>query len=78
MHQDNLEYQSYMLRLWRVREVDHWVWRATLQPIPQGPVRGFATLADLVAALESQTPPLLTDPLDPAAPVDAASIIEGI
>ena len=51
------EYRSYVLRLWVVREEDHWVWRASLQHIPDGLKRGFIDLHSMFAFLEEQTRP---------------------
>jgi len=69
------DYQSYVLRLWTVRENDgendHWVCRASLQsiPDPDGLQRGFVNLGALFAFLEEQTRPL--DRLDNPAPPDS-------
>ncbi len=59
------DHQSYVLRLWLVREADRIVWRASLQAIPAGTRQGFAALADLLAYLAAQTqPPAVAVPVD--------------
>ena len=45
------EYKSFLLRMWRVREADHEVWRASLESIESGEKRGFASLEALLAYL---------------------------
>jgi hypothetical protein len=57
------EYQSYLLRLWR--EDDAMEWRASLQSTATGEMQGFASLADLIAYLQSQAV-LPVDPPDGA------------
>lgn len=60
MLEDKPPYQSFILRLWGVRENDRWVYRASLQPIPDGVRRGFVDLPALFAflqMLEVQTRP---------------------
>jgi hypothetical protein len=53
------DYKSYVLRLWTVRENDRWVYRASLQPIPDpdGWRRGFVDLGALFTFLEQQARP---------------------
>ena len=48
-------YQSYLLRLWRVKEADEG-WRASLESAQTGARRGFATLDALFDYVRSQTP----------------------
>lgn len=53
------EYQSYLLRLWR--EDDAMEWRASLQSTATGEMQGFASLADLIAYLQTHA----VVPVDP-------------
>ena len=75
-HKPESQYQSYVLRLWVVREKDgesdhendRWVCRASLQPIPDldGSRRGFANLSALFAFLEEQIERQTRPPHSPA------------
>lgn len=47
-------YQSYLLRLWRVKEGEEG-WRASLESAQTGERRGFATLDGLFDYVRSQT-----------------------
>jgi hypothetical protein len=47
-------YQSYLLRLWRVKEAEEG-WRASLESAQTGERRGFATLDALFDYVRSQT-----------------------
>ncbi len=47
------EYVAYLLRLWREKQDGSW--RALLENPNSGERAGFATLAELVAFLESKT-----------------------
>jgi hypothetical protein len=47
-------YQSYLLRLWRVKEGEVG-WRASLESAQTGECRSFATLGALFNYLRSQT-----------------------
>jgi hypothetical protein len=47
-------YQSYLLRLWRVKEGEEG-WRASLQSAQTGERRGFATLDALFDYVRSRT-----------------------
>ena len=47
-------YQSYLLRLWRVKEGEEG-WRASLESAQTGERRGFATLDALYDYIRSQT-----------------------
>jgi hypothetical protein len=47
-------YQSYLLRLWRVKEGEEG-WRASLESAQTGERRGFATLDALFDYVRSQT-----------------------
>lgn len=53
-------YQTYVLRLWRVRHRGKWQWRASLESRHTGERQVFASLEQLLAFLdercESQTP----------------------
>jgi hypothetical protein len=47
-------YQSYLLRLWRVKEGEEG-WRASLESAQTGERRGFATLDALFEYIRSRT-----------------------
>ena len=49
------DYVSFMLRLWRVRERDADVWRASLQHPQTGERVDFPTLEELFAFLRQET-----------------------
>jgi hypothetical protein len=46
------DYHAYLLRLWRTRQADRSVWRASLEDPHTGERRGFASLAQLVDYLQ--------------------------
>ena len=48
------DYVSYLLRLWRVKEGDKDVWRASLQDPQSGERISFATVEALFAFLQEQ------------------------
>ena len=48
-------YYSYLLRLWQVGAGEGAAWRASLEEIPTGERRAFASLHDLFAYLREQT-----------------------
>lgn len=45
------DYHSYLLRIWRVKE-DGDAWRASLEEVRSGELRGFSNLAALLSYLE--------------------------
>ena len=47
-------YHAYLLRLWQVESEGCAIWRASLEDSHTGQRRGFATIAQLVAFLETQ------------------------
>lgn len=49
------QYQSFLLRLWRVDEDGHSIWRASLLDSRTGTRLGFANLEQLFAFLMSAT-----------------------
>lgn len=49
------DYQSYLLRLWRVSDDEGSTWRATLRSSRTGEQVGFGSLEDLFDFLRSQT-----------------------
>jgi hypothetical protein len=55
------DYQSYLLRLWRVSEGGYWTWRASLQDVATAQRHSFASLEAMFGWVESQisapTPP---------------------
>jgi hypothetical protein len=48
------DYIAYLLRLWRVDEVDGVQWRASLEEPSTGERQGFADIEKLCAFLEEQ------------------------
>ena len=54
MAEQTIDYRSYLLRLWRVKEGDRDVWRASLQDPQSGERISFATVEALFAFLEKQ------------------------
>ena len=48
------DYHSYLLRLWRVRD-DRQQWRASLEDVQTGEMRGFENAKALVMYLEALT-----------------------
>jgi hypothetical protein len=55
MAEEQREYHSYLLRLWRTGSQGNATWRASLESAQTGERHGFADLASLVAFLEEQT-----------------------
>ncbi len=66
--QDQVDYHSYLLRLWRESsdgeastgpaespESREWVWRASLESPQAGERKGFANMEELFAFLRQQT-----------------------
>jgi hypothetical protein len=51
---EQLDYQSYLLRLWRAKEGEEG-WRASLESAQTGERKGFATLDALFEYVRSQT-----------------------
>ena len=51
---------SYLLRLWRVGDVEGPTWRASLKIVHNGEKVGFASLEDLFHFLRNETGTLLT------------------
>ena len=51
------DYQSYPLRMWLTQEEDGGQWRASLEEVQSGKLRGFSKLADLLDYLKSVTTP---------------------
>ena len=51
------DYQSYLLRMWLTQEEDGEQWRASLEEVQSGELRGFSKLADLLEYLKAVTTP---------------------
>ena len=51
MHTNQRDYQSYLLRIWRVGAKDKRQWRLTLEDTLSGELRGFNDLEQLVEYL---------------------------
>ena len=54
---EGAEYHSYLMRLWRVRDGDRTMWRASLQDALSGETHNFASMDRLWAFLREQTGP---------------------
>jgi hypothetical protein len=54
MPNEATDYRSYLMRLWRVKEGDRDVWRASLQDPQSGERISFATIEALFAYLQEQ------------------------
>jgi hypothetical protein len=50
-------YHAYLLRLWRVQENEGTHWRASLEEVQSGELRGFEELDELQDFLETLTIP---------------------
>ena len=53
--EEQRDYLSYLLRLWRAGDAETPMWRAALKAVGSGEHMGFASLADLFAFLENET-----------------------
>lgn len=49
-----IQYQSYLLRLWKVRADSTPIWRASLESPMTGQREGFASVRDLILYLAEQ------------------------
>lgn len=54
MSQEQPEYLSYLLRLWRENDEDRPVWRASLKQVQTGEQAGFTSLEELFGFLREQ------------------------
>jgi len=61
MAEEQRDYLSYLLRLWRVCSAGKHVWRASLETPGTGERRGFARLKELFAFLEAETGETILD-----------------
>ena len=57
MAEEQSNYASYLLRLWRAEEDGQPVWRASLESTMDGQRLNFASLEALIAFLETQFSP---------------------
>jgi len=48
-------YLSYLIRMWRVKTVRGWQWRASLESPGNGKRRGFPSIEHLIAFSRAQT-----------------------
>ena len=55
MSKEQPDYQSYLLRLWRVNDEEEAVWRASLESVHTGERKGFAGLEALFDFLRERT-----------------------
>ena len=62
MVQNKPEYQSYLLRMWLTQEKDGTQWRASLENVQSGKLRGFSKMADLLDYLKTVTTPEEPEP----------------
>jgi hypothetical protein len=53
MEPSTKDYQSYLLRMWRVKDEAGGSWRATLEEVHSGELLGFPGLAALLGYLEA-------------------------
>jgi len=53
--EEQSDYQSYLLRLWRVSDDEEPIWRASLKSSRSGEQVGFGSLEDLFEFLQRQT-----------------------
>lgn len=78
---ENPDYQSFLLRLWRVKGTGPLAWRASLESTATGRRQGFANLEHLFAFLEAQTAlqdPGVKDPEQPGSfPGDTLGVGSG-
>ena len=63
-------YHSYLLRLWQVQGESGVDWRASLQDVETGELRGFPGLAALIDYLAKQSFAESAGEADPDLPVD--------
>jgi hypothetical protein len=64
MKKKQTRYLSYLLRLWQTSDSGDLVWRASLECPGTGERKGFPSLSDLFAYLETQTERQLNDDAD--------------
>ena len=62
MDQNKPDYQSYLLRMWLTQEEDGAQWRASLEEVQSGKLRGFSKMADLFDYLKAVTTPEEPEP----------------
>ena len=55
-------YQSYLLRMWLTQEKDGTQWRASLEDVQSGKLRGFSKMADLLDYLKTVITPEEPEP----------------
>ena len=55
-------YQSYLLRMWLTQQVDGVQWRASLEEVQSGKLRGFSKMTDLLNYLKAVTTPQEPEP----------------
>jgi hypothetical protein len=63
MSEEKPDYRSYLLRLWKVGEIEGMEWRASIQSVQGGERQGFAGLEGLFDFLRRQ---VLEPPSDDA------------
>lgn len=54
MSQDRPRYLSYLIRMWPVKEMRGWQWRASLESPGSGEQRFFPSLDHLISFLRAQ------------------------
>lgn len=77
MHNEQPDYLSYLLRLWRVGRKEEAAWRASLESPYTGERRGFANLADLFTFLEKDTSRVAQGQAAPNTDVKGGDAYEG-
>ena len=61
MNEAKHAYQSYLLRLWVVKEGEHSVWRASLEEVRSGNKKVFTTLEEMYQYLTLTVDTAVTD-----------------
>ncbi len=59
------DYHSFLLRLWLVPDGEQVQWRASLEDVQSGELRGFIKLKDLLGYLEGLTEPRQSQEISP-------------
>ena len=55
MEPNHLEYYSYLLRLWHVKQNGDWIWRTSVEEVDTGKRRACTNLDLLIGFLENET-----------------------
>jgi hypothetical protein len=55
MTEEQINYRSFMIRMWQVKDDDQPTWRASIEVVDSGEQYGFTSLDEMFAFLEEQT-----------------------